>query len=311
MEKKLSIVSLIASATEMVCLLGLKDSLVGVSHECDFPQNVVKKLPRLSKPKILTDAKSFQIDREVRNYVRQGLSIYEIDVDQLLALKPDLIITQDHCEVCAVSLKDVKNALCQLSGRSIPICTLRPKNLADIFSDILRIGQMAGIENRARSAITDLMSRLENIRIKTQSLKRRPTVLGIEWLEPPMLAGLWIPELIEIAGGVPLGPAAEEPFRTVNWEQIRSYDADVVSIFPCGYTVFRTEMEIQETGVGKNLKFLRATKEGHCYICDGNALFDRPGPRIVDSVELLAFLLHPEQFPEYRKKIDKEMCLQF
>ncbi len=274
------IVSLIASATEIVCALGLREHLVGVSHECDYPADV-KGLPVLSEPKVDPRAPSAAIDASVRDIARQGLSVYRVRTDLLEALQPDLIVTQDQCEVCAVSLQDVTEAVRSLTRRDTKICTLRPNVLDDIPRDFLAVAEAAGVPERGAALVASFRDRLEAVRSSVPGNGEPPRVACVEWLEPCMIAGGWMPALVRIAGGEPVIVTDEEHFRTVTWDDVAQADPDVVVVMPCGFPV---EQSLAELRRHDPLRGLRA----RCCVVDGNAWFNRPGPRIADSAEILA-----------------------
>lgn len=285
------IVTLIASATEIVCALGLRDHLVGISHECDYPPDV-HGLPVLSAPKVDPALPGTEIDAEVRRIVREGLSVYRVDVAGLERLAPDLVVTQDHCEVCAVSLRDVEDALCALSLPDTRVCSLHPSTLDDVRRDFQRVADAAGVPERGVELRARFDARLEQLAARTRALPA-PRVICLEWLTPPMVAGGWMPDLVRIAGGEPCIVTDATSFRTVTWDDIAAADPDVVAILPCGFTIDRTLEELADTTLASRLGALRATREGRCLLMDGNAYFNRPGPRIADSAELLAGALHP------------------
>ncbi len=289
-ESPSTIVSLIASATEIVCALGLRERLVGVSHECDFPEDVVG-LPVLSEPRMDTRLPGGQIDRAVRDLVREGLSVYRVRVEELERLRPGLIVTQDQCEVCAVSLRDVEEACSALTLRETRVCTLRPESLADILSDFRRVGEAAGVPERAEALAGGFERRIAAV-CESVARRPRPRVACVEWLDPPMVAGGWIPEIVEMAGGEPVIVTSQTRFRTVTWEEIEAADADAVVLMPCGFTVGKTLEDLRDNGIAAPLRRLRAVKEGRCVVADGNAYFNRPGPRIADSAEILASIFH-------------------
>ena len=292
-EKQGAIVSLIASATEILCALGLRERLVGVSHECDFPEDVVG-LPVLSAPKVDSTLPSGAIDTRVREIVAEGLSVYRIRTEELERLRPDLIVTQDQCEVCAVSLQDVEEAVGGLTLKATRICSLRPVILEDIVDDFQRVAVAAGVPERGEALTADFRDRLRRLREMTSRVGSGPRVACIEWLEPLMIAGGWMPELIRIAGGEPVLTNEEEPFRKVDWETLAEADPDTIVVIPCGFTIERTLEDLGTAGVADRLGVLRATRQGQCFVADGNAYFNRPGPRITDSAEILAGLLHPD-----------------
>jgi len=289
-----SIVSLIASATEIVCALGLRDRLVGISHECDFPDDV-RSLPVCSEPRIDPSQSGGQIDRAVRDLVREGASVYHVRTEVLEKLRPDLIVTQDQCHVCAVSLTDVEQACSTLAHKPVRICSLTPHTLADIYSDFERVGAAAGVPERGGALASELREKLEALRGAVAAAPA-PRVACLEWLDPPMVAGGWMPELVRIAGGTPVLVTSPERFRKVGWEDIEAADPDVAVIMPCGYPISTTLEELGEVRLGATLRRLRATRTGRTFVADGNAYFNRPGPRIADSAEILAALLHPDRF---------------
>ncbi len=291
----LRVVTLIASATEIVAALGALQEIVGRSHECDYPPDI-RRLPSLTEAKLPLSGSSGDIDREVKRVVAEGLSVYRVDADALKALSPDVIVTQDQCEVCAVSLKDVEAAVCDWSSHDCTIVSLRPDNLADIFSDILQVARALGRDQDGARLVGRLKGRIEAIARRTEDVEQRPGVALIEWCEPLMAGGNWMPELVTLAGGRNLfgEPGVHSPY--LEWEAIREADPDVVVIHPCGYDLKRTiedaVLMAQLPGWGD----LRAVRYGRVYAADGNAYFNRPGPRIVDSLEILAEIVHPDLF---------------
>ncbi len=291
----MKIVSLIASATEIVCALGFEDQLVGRSHECDFPASV-KRLPVCTSPKFAVEGLSYEIDQRVKAILQESLSVYRVDAGLLEQLQPTHIITQSQCEVCAVSLKDVEAAVCQFTSSRPVIVSLEPNSLADVWADIRRVGEALGTEEGAGQVIGDLKWRMCEIEAKAQTAETRPTVAYIEWIEPLMAGGNWMPELVEMAGGVNLFGEAGKHSPWMNWEELAAKDPDVIFISPCGFDIERT---IEETHLltGKpewqNLKAVRANR---VVVADGNQYFNRPGPRLAESLEILAEILHPHLF---------------
>jgi iron complex transport system substrate-binding protein len=284
------VVSLIPSGTEIVCALGLRERLVGVSHECDFPADV-SALPAVCEPKVDPRRPSGEIDREVRALVEQALSVYRVKSDVLRSLEPDLVVTQHQCEVCAVSLRDVEGA-CTALGLKTRICSLEPECLADIESDFGRVAQAAGVAERGRELARGFRARLDALADRSRSLDR-PRVLLVEWLDPPMVAGGWMPELARIAGAEPLVVAEPRRFQTVTWSSVASADPDAIVVMPCGFGVERTLAELASGPAREALCASRAARQGRLFVADGNAYFNRPGPRIADSAELLMGLVHP------------------
>ncbi|MFM8314273.1 MAG: cobalamin-binding protein [Deltaproteobacteria bacterium] len=292
----LRIVSLLPSATEIVCRLGLKGNLVGLSHECDFPEDL-SHLPRLTQPRIDPNLRGEAIHKDLSLLIKNGLSIYDVNVELLASLAPDWILTQDQCKVCAVSVEDVEKALCQLAQSQTQICTLSPHCLDDIHRDFLKVGTALNKVQEAKDLITEFWIKLNQINSKVGTdLPGRPRVLCLEWLEPLMVGGGWIPELVKLAGGEPLIVSKAEKFKTISWDEVVQSDPDIVVIFPCGYPMSKTQNEIETSTELKQLRSLRAFRQNKIFICDGNQFFNRPGPRIIDSCEILASLLFPEKF---------------
>ncbi len=285
------IVSLLPCATEMVFAIGLGDQLVGRSHECDYPESA-KKLPILTSSKVDFHQRGSLIDKDVRTRIREGLSLYDVDFEGLKKLEPDVILTQDQCKVCAVSLNDVEAGLREMTQKSTRIVSLSPHRLEEIFGDILHVGGMLGSPSPATTLIGSLRARLSAL----SDFRTTPTprVLCMEWLEPPMIGGGWIPELVRLAGGEPLIVSDPTRFREVDWETVLKADPDVFCLFPCGYPVTKTLEELPSSSGAAYLKQMRAVKNGKAFVLDGNAFFNRPGPRIVDSAEILAAVIQPD-----------------
>lgn len=289
------IVSLIASATEIVCALGFEESMVGRSHECDFPPSV-EKLPVCSSSKVNVDGSSRAIDDQVRAIVADALSVYRVDAALLDDLAPTVIITQTQCEVCAVSLKDVEQAVCELVASEPKIVSLEPMDLGDVFTDIRAVAAALGRPERAERLNAGLTARLDAIREGTRQLADRPLVACIEWIDPLMHAENWVPELVEIAGGrVMLGEAGRHS-GYFEFEQMIEADPDVIAVMPCGFDIPRTAAEMPPLAAQPGWADLSAVRNGRVFLTDGNQYFNRPGPRIVESAEILAELLHPEVF---------------
>lgn len=296
------IVSLLPSATEIVCALGARAELVGVSHECDFPADVAG-LPVLTRARFRKASSSAEIDRAVRDVVRDALAVYEVDADRLAALAPDVIVTQDLCDVCAVSIGDVRAAVARLAHRdSIEVVSLSPTALDDILADIERTAVALGRAADGDRVVTEARERIEAVRVRAHAAPTRPSVLSIEWLEPVMIGGMWMPELIALAGGTPLVTRPREHAPTLGLAELEQLDPDVVLIKPCGFPL---EESLRELDVLRRvLPWTRwkAVAEGNVYLADGNAYFNRPGPRIVDSLEILAACVHPAAFGELRSR---------
>ena len=292
--QQLRIVSLIPSATEILAALGLTDAIVGRSHECDYPPEIQER-PVCTQARLNSNAPSAKIHNDVNDLLQSALSIYQIKTDVLEQLQPTHILTQDQCDVCAVSLKDVEEAVATLTHIEPKIISLQPNVLADIWTDIERVADATGVESRR--LVEDLKVRVKICEQKTQALSvtERPTVACIEWIDPLMAAANWIPELVTLAGGQPLFSAVGQPSPQLTWETLVATDPSVIIFMPCGFDLNRTRQEVSLTQ-RPEWQNLRAVQSGRVYTTDGNSYFNRPGPRLVDSQEILAEILHPEIF---------------
>jgi iron complex transport system substrate-binding protein len=294
------IVSLIASATETVCALGFEEHLVARSHECDFPESV-KRLPVVTRPKFDPDGTSYEIDQRVKAIVQESLSVYRVDGEMLRDLEPDVIVTQAHCEVCAVSLREVERTVCAWLRTCPKLISLSPNGLADVWDGIERVALELGAVERGREVVASLKARIDAIAGQANRLRELPgaalpTVACIEWLDPLMAAGNWMPELVELAGGVNLFGAAGKHSPWMTWEQLVAAEPDVIVLLPCGFDIVRTRRDLHVLTGRPEWPRLKAVRNGRAVIADGNQFFNRPGPRLVESLEILAELLHPEQF---------------
>jgi len=287
------LVSLLPSATEIVCALGYGDQLVGRSHECDHPASVTG-LPVCSRPRIRVDASSSEIDRSVKAMVAKGLSVYEIDEQTLRALAPDFIVTQTQCEVCAVSERDVAQAVRDWLGGQCAIISLNPNRLQDVWSDIIRVATALGNRRIGEDVVATLRERMSEIHERTAKHAQKPRVALIEWIEPLMAAGNWMPELVDMAGGRNLFGEAGAHSPWMELDALRESDPDVIVVAPCGFDLERTRSEMQPLTDRPEWNALTAVGGGRVYLTDGHHFFNRPGPRLVESVEILAELLHPE-----------------
>ena len=291
----LRVVSLIASATEIVCALGRGDWLVGRSHECDYPPQVLS-LPALTAPKFGVEGSSLEIDRRVQAIVRDGLSVYRVDAEALRALAPDVIVTQDHCEVCAVSLTDVEKALCSWSDRQVRIISLRPDSLADAYADMRRVGLALRAQAQSQTLVAAIESRLRAL-AGTTARRGKPRVAFIEWVEPLMAGGNWMPELIEAAGGQNLFGVAGKHSSWMPWSELVAANPEVIIVAPCGFGLPRCLQELSLLKAKPGWAGLEAVRNGRVYFADGNSFFNRPGPRLADSGEMLVEMLHAEPRP--------------
>jgi iron complex transport system substrate-binding protein len=290
------VVSLIASATEIICALGARDLIVGRSHECDFPPDVTR-LPSLTEPKLPVTGTSYDVDARVKAILQEGLSVYRVDAKKLEALRPDVIVTQDHCEVCAVSLKDVEAALHAWSGRRVEIVSLKPDALADIWEDIAKVARALGRERQGESLVEQLKARMASIAKQSGATRTRPRAAMIEWVDPLMAGGNWVPELVQRAGGENLFGVVGQPSPWLEWDQIVAANPDVILVHPCGFDMTRTLQEMPLLEHRPGWSELKAVRSGRIFVADGNQYFNRPGPRIAESLEILAEIFHPELFP--------------
>jgi len=291
------IVSLLPSATEIVCALGAADQLVGISHECDFPP-AIRDRPVLTRSRIDPGATSRAIDRAVRAVIAGALSIYDVDTEQLARLAPDVIVTQDLCEVCAVSLDDVRAAVARLAHRdAIDIVALRPTRLAHVLDDIARVAAALHLVDRGAAVRAALDRRIADIARRAAPLAARPRVVSLEWIDPLMLGGTWMPELIALAGGEPIGATAGAPAPTVTPAELAALAPDVIVVKPCGFSVPRA---LDERAVLEH-QLAACAGRPRVYLTDGNAFFNRPGPRLVESLEIMAACLHPDHFADLHR----------
>lgn len=289
------IVSLLPSATEIVCALGLDDQLVGVTHECDFP-GLVRSLPKVTRTHIPTDASSAEIDGLVRERRRAHQALYSLDLAALEELRPDLIVTQTLCEVCAVADDEVRAAACALPGRP-RVLRLEPRNLGEIFDAIGQVARAAGVEAMGAEVLRGLRARVASVVDRAAGRHQRPAVALLEWLDPPFSCGHWNPELVRLAGGVERLGREGEPSRRLRWDEVLAARPEVVLVACCGYSVERTLRDLPPLGAVPGWRELPAVREGRVHVTDGSQYFSRPGPRLVDSLEILAHALSPETHP--------------
>jgi iron complex transport system substrate-binding protein len=281
------VVSLLPSATEIAVALGLGEQLLGRSHECDYPP-WVKALPVLTSTKLEKGLTSGEIDRRVQEIVRQGLSVYAVDSERLRALKPDVILTQSQCAVCAVTPADLEEALAAWVGSAPQLLSLAPDDLGDVWGDIGRVGEAIGAADRAAGVVAALRRRLAGLEERARRRGTRPRIAAIEWIDPLMAAGNWVPELIEIAGGEPLFAAAGQHSPWLEWKALLAADPDMIVMMPCGYRVPQTMIDMAPLAYRQDWRSLRAVREGQVFVTDGQYFFNRPGPRLVESAEIIA-----------------------
>jgi len=281
------IASLVPSATEMLFALGLGGDVVGVTHECDFPPDAAS-LPHLTATVLPEGLSAGEIDAAVKEVVGEGRALYSLDEGRLAELAPDLIVTQAVCEVCAVSYEDVVAVAARLPGRP-QVVQQDPSTLAEVLEDVTRLGAAAGIEARAAEVRAGLEARLERVRAAVEGAPR-PRALALEWLDPPFLGGHWVPEMIEIAGGVDVVGKAGQKSPQVEWEQLAGLEPEVIVAMPCGF--YLDDSRAQALAYADRLGALGA---GRAFAVDAASTFSRPGPRLIDGVELLAHLFHPDR----------------
>lgn len=292
----LKIVSLLPSATEIVHLLGLTDYQVGRSHECDFPTGI-SALPVCTAPRFNPEGTSREVHDRVTTLLQTALSVYQVETDVLQQLQPTHILTQAQCEVCAVSLSDVEAAVQSLTGSSPQILSLQPSLLEHVWTDIRTVAQALlgdlGRE-RAEAEIAALRTRVQTCRTATEPAPHKPSVVCIEWPDPLMSAGNWVPELVRLAGGLPMLSQTGHHSPWINWNELVKADPEVIILMPCGYDIEQTIRESRVLFEHSFWPLMRAVKTGRVYAVDGNQYFNRPGPRLADSVEILAEILHPD-----------------
>ena len=289
------IASLLPSITEIVCALGFGEALVARSHECDFPPEVAR-LPAVTQPKLDSGAPSRAIDDRVKQIVRDGLSVYRVDAERLRDLAPDVILTQDQCEVCAVSLADVERALADWIGSRPRLLSLNPSTLHDVWDDIGRVAEALGAPERGRELTTELSNRLADVGERSLRIRERPSLACIEWIDPLMGAGNWMPELVSLAAGRPLFGRGGTHSSWLEWEALRATDPDAILVMPCGFDLPRTRAEMGPLLAQPGFDALAAVRGRRIFLADGNQYFNRPGPRLVESLEILTEVLHPDHF---------------
>jgi iron complex transport system substrate-binding protein len=284
------IVSLVPSATEITCALGLADALVGISHDCDFPPDVLGK-PVLSEAAITVTEPSGAIEDRIRGLVHAGRSVYHLAEEALTRLAPDLILTQELCTVCAPSYSLVKRAA-KLLDAEVKIVSLEPRGLGDMLDNILLVGELTGTAPRAHALVEQLEARIEAVR--ACSIVRRPRVVCLEWMDPVYVGGHWVPEMVEVAGGLDVLGRRGEPSRAVGWDEVVAAGPDILVLMPCGFDVTRTRAEMGALTARPGWPELPAVRRGRVFLTDASSYFNRPGPRLIEGLEMLASVIHPE-----------------
>lgn len=293
------IVSLLPAATEWVCAFGGQDQLVGRSHECDYPESI-QNVPVVTAATYESEGDSAAIDEAVQGQLQDGLSLYEVDLERLRVLEPDLIVTQDQCEVCAVSLPELEAQLGSWTGGTPEIVSMRPQTLKEVMDEALRLGRAMDALDEAMEVLANLETGLRVLQDKigvdrTTNPESLPRVACVEWMEPLMVAGHWMPDVVEMAGGRAVLGTGGEPTRPVEWPDLRDADPDVLAVMPCGFTIENTRRDLHYLTDRAGWEDLTAVQEHQVVLLDGNAYFNRPGPRLYRAIELLASALYPEE----------------
>ena len=289
---KQRVLSLLSSTTEIIYALGCGDRLVGRSHECDYPGEV-SELPICTIPKFNVDGTSREVDDEVKSLVQSALSIYYINEKLLKELKPDIIFTQSQCEVCAVSVSDVENALKNITGLSSRVISVEPNSIEDIFNDILTIAEILNVRKKGKELVELIKEKIDSTE-KIVYQKSSPSVAAIEWIDPLMAAGNWVPQLIKIAGGKNLFGEAGKHSPWMKYNDLVEQDPEIIIVMPCGYDIKKSLIEIKTLESKKGWGSLKAVRNRNVYITDGNQFFNRPGPRIIESLEILLEIIHSD-----------------
>lgn len=289
---KQRVLSLLSSTTEIIYALGCGDRLVGRSHECDYPEEV-SELPICTIPKFNVDGTSREVDDEVKSLVQSALSIYYINEKLLKELKPDIIFTQSQCEVCAVSVSDVENALKNITGLSSRVISVEPNSVEDIFNDILTIAEILNVRKKGKELVESIKAKINNTE-KMVYQKSTPSVAAIEWIDPLMAAGNWVPQLIKVAGGKNLFGEAGKHSPWMKYNDLVEQDPEIIIVMPCGYDIKKSLIEIKTLESKKGWGSLKAVRNRNVYITDGNQFFNRPGPRIIESIEILLEIIHSD-----------------
>jgi iron complex transport system substrate-binding protein len=289
------IASLVPSATEILCALGLRDSVVAVTHECDYPEGI-ELTPHLTRSVLPEHLAPSEIDAAVRDHTGKGEALYELDEYLLEEVAPDLIVTQALCEVCAVSFDDVRAVAERLPSQPT-VVSLDPSTLGEVMGDIRTLAQATDSKDEGVDLIKELADRLDRVKLAVRKADRRPRVLALEWLDPPFIGGHWVPQMIEMAGGEDAVGLPGERSRQASWDELEASRPDIVVSMPCGYYAERAALEVTQ-----HREQIERLGAGAVFAVDAAAYFSRPGPRLVDGVELLGHILHPDLVPEPPKE---------
>lgn len=293
---RIRIASLLPSLTEVVCKLSFEKQLVCRSHECDFPP-FITNLPVVTEPKysVSKSDQSGDIHQSITELLQQGLSVYRVDDEKLAELEPDIILTQDHCKVCAVSFHDLELAIQKYLDKGVEIVSVSPSTLNEIFDSFMTVANALNCVEKGEKLVKSIRDRFQGIREKTAH-QSKPDVVAIEWMDPLMTGGNWMPELIEIAGGINKLSIAGKHSPWIEWDKITETDPDILLLLPCGYSIKKTLQEVDNLTSAEQWKNLKAVQNNQVYILDGNQYFNRSGPRIEESAEILAQIFHPQLF---------------
>ena len=289
------IVSLLPSCTEIICKLGFREHLVGISHECDYP-NSISGLPVLTKARLSPEGTSIEINQSVTSLLRRGLSVYDVDAYLLKSLSPDIIVTQAQCEACAVSLDQVQDIVSNWTLNQTEIISLEPNTLNEVWLDFDIIAKTLDAPESYSILKSEINERFKLLKDKLHGTEQKPTVLCIEWIEPIMVAANWVPELVGFAGGRNVMSVSGTDSKFCSWDEIKKTNPDIIIMMPCGFGIKRTLEDLHFLQNIKGWEELKAVKENKVFVVDGNTYFNRPGPRLVDSAEILAEIIHPEIF---------------
>ena len=289
------IVSLLPSCTEIICKLGFREHLVGISHECDYP-NSISGLPVLTKARLSPEGTSIEINQSVTALLQRGLSVYDVDASLLKSLSPDIIVTQAQCEACAVSLDQVQDIVSNWTLNQTEIISLEPNTLNEVWLDFDIIAKTLDASESYSILKSEINERFKLLKDKLHGTEQKPTVLCIEWIEPIMVAANWVPELVGFAGGRNVMSVSGTDSKFCSWDEIKKTNPDIIIMMPCGFGIKRTLEDLHFLQNIKGWEELKAVKENKVFVVDGNNYFNRPGPRLVDSAEILAEIIHPEIF---------------
>ena len=289
------IVSLLPSCTEIICKLGFREHLVGISHECDYP-NSISGLPVLTKARLSPEGTSIEINQSVTDLLQRGLSVYDVDASLLKSLSPEIIVTQAQCEACAVSLDQVQDIVSNWTLNKTEIISLEPNTLNEVWLGFDIIAKTMDAPESSSILKSEINERFKLLKDKLKGTEQKPTVLCIEWIEPIMVAANWVPELVGLAGGKNVMSVSGTDSNFCSWDEIKQTNPDIIIMMPCGFGIKRTLEDIHYLQNRKGWQELKAVKENKVFVVDGNQYFNRPGPRLVDSAEILAEVIHPEYF---------------